>query len=91
MRVATIVSRMLPKRYVTVAAALATVVLAVLVPAAGTAAREPDRAALVRELAAAIEDETRALKLLAKSPPRKETAGSCSTARACGWTRSRMP
>jgi len=68
------VSRILLRRYVTVAAALATAVLAILVPAAGTAAPEFDRAPLVRELNAAIADEERALQLLAKSPPRRETA-----------------
>ena len=68
------VSWILLRRYVTVAAALATAVLAILVPAAGTAAPEFDRAALERELRAAIADEERALQLLAKSPPRRETA-----------------
>lgn len=77
------VSRILLRRVVAVAAALATAVLAVLVPAAGTAASQFDRAALVRELKAAIADEERALQLLAKSPPRTGTA-------ALALDRSRM-
>ena len=56
------------------AAAFATAVLAVLVPAAGTAAPEVSRAALVRELQAAYAHELRAWGLLAKSPPREQTA-----------------
>jgi hypothetical protein len=57
-----------------VAAALATAVLAVMVPAAGTAASERDRAAIVKELKAAIADEERALQLLGTSPPQVEPA-----------------
>lgn len=54
---------------------LATALIAVLTPAAGTtAAPEPDRAELRAAVTAAIADEKRAWVLLAKRPPRKETA-----------------
>jgi hypothetical protein len=57
-----------------VVAALATAVLAVLVPAAVTAAPELDRRELVRELQAAYADELRVWGLLNKRPPRIDTA-----------------
>jgi len=75
--------RIVPGRSVTVAAALATAVLAVLVPAAGTAAPELDRAALVRELQAAYADESRAWVALSRNPPRAAAA-------ELAVTRSRM-
>ena len=68
------VSRILLRRHATVAAALATAVVAVLVPAAVTAAPELDRRELVRELQAAYADELRVWGLLNKRPPRIDTA-----------------
>lgn len=68
------VSRILLGRHAVVAAALATAVLAVLVPAAGTAAPEFDRRALTWELKAAYADELRVWGLLNKRPPRIDTA-----------------
>jgi len=64
-----------PRRHVAALAVLATALTAVLTPAAGTtAAPEPDRAELRAAVTAAIADEKRAWVLLAKRPPRKETA-----------------
>jgi hypothetical protein len=61
-------------RHATVAAALVTTAFAVLVPAAGTAASELDRAGFIREIKAAYADELRAWGLLNRNPPRKEGA-----------------
>lgn len=56
-------------------AALATALLAVLVPGAGTtAAPKPSIASLEAELVAAKEEELRAMFLLVKDPPRDGTA-----------------
>ena len=64
----------MPGRYATLAAALATALVAALVPAAGTAQSEPNRRELLFKLNDAIREEVRALELLAKIPPRIQTA-----------------
>lgn len=63
------------RRSVVAAAVLASAIVAVLVPsAATTAAPEPSLGVLRAKLADAIAEEKRALELLRKKPPRRQTA-----------------